>query len=93
MYRHVVARLAVWLDHEGRPRQVVEIFSAGNTQIRTVVGFRGYSLPVPVQAPPKALVHPIGGAVKRNPLDGGPTPLFVRLLFFQPGAPGSSGRR
>jgi hypothetical protein len=86
MYRRVLARLEVWIDHEGRPRQVVETFGAGSTLMQTVVGFHGYSLPVSVQAPPKALVHPTRGTVKRNPLGGGPTPLFVRLLFFQPGA-------
>jgi hypothetical protein len=93
MYRRVDARLEVWLDREGRPRQVVETFSAGNTLMQTVVSFHGYSLPVTVQAPAKALVHPTRGAVKRNPLGGGPTPLFVRLLFFQPGALGSSDHR
>jgi hypothetical protein len=93
MYRRVAARLEVWIDDEGRPRQVVETFSAGNTLMQTVVSLHGYSLPVTVQAPPKALVHMTVGAVKRNPLGGGPTPLFVRLLFFQLGAPGAPSRR
>lgn len=84
MYQQVGARLEVWIDDQGRPRQVVETFGVVNTLMRTVVRFHGYGLPVEAHAPPKALVHPIGGAIQRNPLGAGPTPLFLRLLFFRP---------
>jgi hypothetical protein len=86
MYRHVAARLEVWIDRQGRPRRVVETFSAGDTSLRTVVRFRDYGLPVAVEAPAKNLVRSTGGAVQSNPLGSGPGSLLPRLLFFQPGA-------
>jgi hypothetical protein len=85
MYRRVAATLEVWIDDQGRPRQVVETFSAADTSLRTVVRFHDYSLPVSVDAPAQSLVRSIGSAVQSNPLGSDPGSLLPRLLFFRPG--------
>jgi hypothetical protein len=90
MYRRVAATLEVWIDGQGRPRQVVETFSAAGTSLRTVMRFHGYGLPVSVDAPAQNLVRSIGSAVKSNPLRSGPGSLLPRLLFFRPGGSGPS---
>jgi len=84
MYRRVRARLEVWVDRQGRPRQVLETFSAGATVMRTAVTFSGYGQPVTVNAPPNSQVRSTHGSRWRNPLSAGPGPLLAPLLFFQP---------
>jgi hypothetical protein len=92
MYRGVRATLEVWIDRQGRPRQVEETFTSGASSLSTVVQFSGYGQAVLVHAPPKSLVRPTRGAVRPNPLGAGPGPLLAPLLFFNPGKANSPAR-
>lgn len=84
-YRAVRATLTVWLDRQGRPRRVAELFSGtsllGPATLETVTTFFGYGQPVSIQAPsgvrPSA-ARPGGGS---GSLAGNPSRLFERLLF------------
>jgi hypothetical protein len=88
VYRRIQAALDVWLDAQGRPRQVVESFTgpspSGRATMSTVVRFMDYERPVSVQAPPSSLVKFTNGSGAVNPLAAGPAAVLLRLLFFQP---------
>jgi hypothetical protein len=75
-YRRIQAGLDVWLDAQGRPRQVDETFtgpsSAGRATMRTVVRFMDYEQPVSVQAPPSSLVKFTKRTAAPNPLPRAP---------------------
>jgi hypothetical protein len=93
MYREVHATLKVWIDREGRPRQVDETFAAGGSYLSTLVQFGGYGQAVLVQAPPSSLVRPTRGAIRPNPLGAGPGPLLAPLLFFNAGTAHAPARQ
>jgi hypothetical protein len=86
-YRSVTAVLTVWLDRDGRPRQVVETFagtsSAGRASIRIVTEFTGYAQPIMVRAP----LH-VSARSKRSivapALAASPSRVFEQLMFVHP---------
>ena len=86
-YRGVTAVLNVWLDRDGRPRQVAETFagtsSAGRASIRVVTEFTGYGQPIMVRAPlhvsarsKRSIVAPV--------LAASPSRVFEQLMFAKP---------
>jgi hypothetical protein len=86
-YRSITAALTVWLDRDGRPRQVAETFagtsSAGRASIRIVTEFTGYGRPIMVRAP----LH-VTARSKRNivapVLAASPSRVFEQLMFAKP---------
>jgi hypothetical protein len=83
-YRTVSVTLTVWLDAQGRPRQVDETVagaSVGAASMTTVTDFTAYGRPVAVRAPSEISVTSERSAVARNPLRVSPGRIFEGLVF------------
>jgi hypothetical protein len=84
-YRTVAVTLTVWLDRQGRPRQVEETIvgpsSTGRASIVTITDFSGYAEPVAIRAPAKVALSTNRTLAAPNPLAASPTRLFERQLF------------
>jgi hypothetical protein len=81
----VTATINVWLDSLGRPRRVVEVLAGesarGATTLTTTINFTGYGKPTEVRPPSGVHPSPTLGGGPPQPLVGGPSRLFERLLL------------
>jgi hypothetical protein len=84
-YSRVQARIEVWLDRQGRPRRVSEIFQGGaaptGDSLRSVITFSGYGEPVRILAPAGARRSPRTASGGPRALATDPSDLYERLLF------------
>jgi len=84
-YGRVQADIEVWLDGQGRPRQVRELFHGGpapaGDSLLTVIRFTGYGDPVTIRPPARArrLVSSPSAVPRAFATD--PSEVYERLLF------------
>lgn len=84
-YRSAAVTLSVWLDRQGRPRQVDETVARASStapaSITTITDFSGYAQPVAIRAPAKVALRSKRAIAAPNPLAASPTRLWEQQLF------------